>query len=593
MDPLTGFFAALTAPAQRLTRRTFGVALTATLFCTYCFGAAVFDPCQVAPEDDYRFRGPYSYYDQQHLLNPFCKSTFCLLGGYFTPREQAKHFPLPIFAITAATDIANSRRDGKKPGILFIHVLTGDKTLLSVGEDGHARLWDLKSKKQVRCFAVGKADRGLTKIAISKNEKIIAIGNTRTGVEFHDLDSGKKVSTWAGACHALAFAPDSKTLAIANVLGDGYPSEQSTEIVMVDVKTGKQIQKIGLFPERGQMVKVSPRGTTLALRTTQEIVLISLKDRKVIHKWDCRPISIFYLPESEALGIHNNFNCAYPLDKSITMWGIEDGEVKRVFASDQVNLCGIREFSPDGKYLATYGPSFENISGIAIRQMPHGRRVLQVHGAFCPPWCTVFTSDNELLICGFEDGRILAWDIGDATCRGARPAYKVTEDRCYELWHSMGCSSTTTAVPAIDEFVEDPGCALRFLARNVSAVPELEVDKLIASLDSMNYKTRTAALNELIRLEYAAKPFIDKAMKTPPSLEVLARLRLLANCFQAKNHKAEWISSWNAVVVLEQIGTPEAVRFLEKLAAGAKGARLTEYAQAALRRMRVVSAPQK
>jgi hypothetical protein len=47
--------------------------------------------------------------------------------------------------------------------------------------------------------------------------------------------------------------------------------------------------------------------------------------------------------------------------------------------------------------------------------------------------------------------------------------------------------------------------------------------------------------------------------------------------------------SYRLIQLLEQIGVPEAARFLADLAAGADGAMLTEEARAALERMRVQS----
>jgi hypothetical protein len=84
---------------------------------------------------------------------------------------------------------------------------------------------------------------------------------------------------------------------------------------------------------------------------------------------------------------------------------------------------------------------------------------------------------------------------------------------------------------------------------------------------------------------------LRKALAGEVTAEVRKHLEELLDPVAYRVLTPESLHVLRGVEVLEQIGTPEARRLLETLAAGARAARLTEEAQAALRRLSAGPSP--
>ena len=121
----------------------------------------------------------------------------------------------------------------------------------------------------------------------------------------------------------------------------------------------------------------------------------------------------------------------------------------------------------------------------------------------------------------------------------------------------------------------------------VTADPQ-RVVRLIADLDDRQYKTRQRAFRELEGLEEVVESALRRALRQQPSVEVRQRVwRLLAKleALRKLSLSPSRLRALRTVEVLEHIGTAEARRQLKRLASGAREARLTQDAKAALERL--------
>jgi hypothetical protein len=120
-------------------------------------------------------------------------------------------------------------------------------------------------------------------------------------------------------------------------------------------------------------------------------------------------------------------------------------------------------------------------------------------------------------------------------------------------------------------------------------VPRLEAARLralVADLDGDDFSVREKASGELRNMQELAGPALRAALGGQPSAELRRRAEeLLAHV----EGRADEQSGGRVLEVLERFGTPEAKRLLEELAAGDPGARQTQEASAALRRLEVRS----
>ena len=105
----------------------------------------------------------------------------------------------------------------------------------------------------------------------------------------------------------------------------------------------------------------------------------------------------------------------------------------------------------------------------------------------------------------------------------------------------------------------------------------------IRDLDSPRFAARQEASEALEKVGDLAKPALRKALSAKPSPEVRRRIEQLLT--KVEQLSPESLRAVRAVEVLEHIGSAEAKRVLERLAAGAEGARLTREAKASLDRL--------
>src|SRR5207248_8828409 len=93
------------------------------------------------------------------------------------------------------------------------------------------------------------------------------------------------------------------------------------------------------------------------------------------------------------------------------------------------------------------------------------------------------------------------------------------------------------------------------------------IAKLIADLDSPKFATREKATQALADLGAITRPFLEEALAKKPSLEARRRMQELMAKLPGKDVEP-WLRDVRAIEALERIGTAEARKVLERVAAG-------------------------
>src|SRR5262249_604692 len=112
-----------------------------------------------------------------------------------------------------------------------------------------------------------------------------------------------------------------------------------------------------------------------------------------------------------------------------------------------------------------------------------------------------------------------------------------------------------------------------------------QLARLIGALDADEFAVREKAMRTLENLGTSARPALRKALDGKPSAEARQRVERLLERPDTLALTAGELGTWRGIEVLEHIGTPEARRVLEKLAAGDAGAQSSDGAKAALQRL--------
>jgi WD40 repeat protein len=178
----------------------------------------------------------------------------------------------------------------------------------------------------------------------------------------------------------------------------------------------------------------------------------------------------------------------------------------------------------------------------------------------------------------------LVWDLV-GLLPGERPAGKLTPEKLQSLWRDLGDPDAPRSFLAHRILLSAPAESLSWLRQHLT--PQRDIDqrrlaRLIKDLDGDSFAARQKAEEEIGRLGEMAEPALRKALAGKPPLEQHRRIeRLLGKSFGSPRP----LLALRAMELLEQMGTPEARRFLQNLAKGAPQAWLTREAKVSLTRL--------
>jgi WD40 repeat protein len=232
-------------------------------------------------------------------------------------------------------------------------------------------------------------------------------------------------------------------------------------------------------------------------------------------------------------------------------------------------------FSPDGRWLVDHIPVIHDLAtGKMVKRIPRGA------GHYLS-----FSPDKRWAATFGDDCTITLWDL-----TSAKPASGPSKEEIERLWNDLADDDAAKGVPAAWRLAEGGDEVLQIFATRTAPVPHLpakELPGLLADLTNKVFKTRTAAAKRLTDLGEMAEPALRAKLQQKLTLELDRRIRrLLEPLMQEQPPKGETLRAIRAVQVTECIGTPAAVRLLERWAQGADGAALTRAANDALARWR-------
>ena len=112
-----------------------------------------------------------------------------------------------------------------------------------------------------------------------------------------------------------------------------------------------------------------------------------------------------------------------------------------------------------------------------------------------------------------------------------------------------------------------------------------ELNRLVMDLDSEVFDIREKAARDLSEIGDGAEPALRRALESKPPLELRRRTEVLLKALDEPAAVGKRLYAQRTVAVLEYAGGTEARQLLERLAAGAPQARLTQRARVALARL--------
>jgi hypothetical protein len=183
---------------------------------------------------------------------------------------------------------------------------------------------------------------------------------------------------------------------------------------------------------------------------------------------------------------------------------------------------------------------------------------------------------------------LLALEARTAYVPLPEPPAELTAPKIESLWTDLAEDDVPRAARAMRLLAALPQQTVPLLHKRLQPVPATDaarITRLIADLDSDAFAVRERAAAELEKLGELAAPALEQVLEAKVSLEVRKRVERLLARLDEQDMSPDRLQAIRAVKVLEYMGTSEARRVLQGLAAGAPGALPTEEAKAALQRL--------
>src|SRR5262249_1101911 len=117
-----------------------------------------------------------------------------------------------VYLLDEATGYLRAKIQAHRGRIRSLKFLPDRKLLITVGDDGEIKVWDVSTGKAISAHDLPMKP---TKTALSPDGKVLAGAAEGQAVRIWDITSGKELVTLKGdpAVQALAFSPDGKVLA--------------------------------------------------------------------------------------------------------------------------------------------------------------------------------------------------------------------------------------------------------------------------------------------------------------------------------------------------------------------------------------------
>ena len=304
------------------------------------------------------------------------------------------------------------------------------KYIVTASNDNTAKLWEIKTGKEIRTFA-GHTSR-LTSATISNDGKYLLTGSADSTARLWDINTGNNLkvfrrdSSWV---NAVAFSPDGKIVLLGS--GDFYSKGSmpmmrvDNTAILFDVASGKELRRFSGHNDDVNAVAFSPDGKYVLtgsgdmwskINTDNSARLWDSSSGKEIKSFIGHSDKIF----SVAFSPDGKFILTGSKDATAKLWDVSSGKEIRTITEKDGYITSVA-FSPNGNYFATgsaviYTMNMKSYSGSEVKlwETSSGKFIRSYKGNPSCITSVTFSKDGKTLLSGGYDGAARMWDAATA-----------------------------------------------------------------------------------------------------------------------------------------------------------------------------------
>ena len=476
-----------------------------------------------------------------------------------------------------------------------------DSKMLASAGDSRIRLWDVRTGTEIRSME----QPGVSRLVFSADGKrLAAVYGWLNKIWVWETATGRQLGKWQGnvlttldrgARVAAIGDRTDKVLRLVNLatgkplhvlpgyqerIGYQYPAKQGVNVSQSDFPP--------LFSPDGQLLLAGAEARDEVPDDTGEL---EPGGAGVLHFWDVASgkrlppkingrqfiadRNLAFSPDSRLLAIMRS-------DRTLCLVDPATGAVVRTLGKADDAMTAPPVFTPDGRLLVTAVGD-----RVQVWEVATGGELASRLGHRGDVDVLVMAPDGRSVATVSLDHTILVWDLTRLST-GALPKPPLTPAQRASAWTDLASSNAATGHRAVETLCADPAQAVALLRERllpVKAPDSKQVARWVADLSSDDFEQRRLATDHLERLGELAGPALCAALAARPSLEPQRRMADILAKLTPAVVPPDALRAVRGVQVLEMIANPEARKVLTVVAAGAAGARLTQEAQASLKRL--------
>jgi WD40 repeat protein len=267
-----------------------------------------------------------------------------------------------------------------------------------------------------------QGDNSYSAFALSPDNKTIALGAYKKGVNLYNAIDGKPLKTLTvqdSSITSLSFSPDGQFLAGSGSIYDktSYKNDLFTWVWDTQSKTSDPIMVIKGYTSDVISIAFSPDGKTLATAGNDRIIrLWELPSGRLIRQLKgsipefFKIYTLAFSPDGKTLagaGGGDGLTGNYP----VKFWDIATGN-ELTSLKGHTDLVRSLVFSPDGKKLATAG----NEGTIRLWDLTENKELATLNTQTSRGFISSleFTPDGKRVISAHQNGLVVIWDVDSA-----------------------------------------------------------------------------------------------------------------------------------------------------------------------------------